>query len=220
MDLYLVRHAESEIPLDAIQTDYPLSALGQEQARRLAERFREARIDRLITTPYQRTRQTAEQIARVAGIVAEEEPAFGAIDPGELGRTPFSQRQQRFPEYYKNPSPLLDYRPFGGEGPQEFSQRVIAAFEEKIWRPYRDAQATIVVVCHGETINVVLLHLLGLPFEGWLYFTIEHTAVTFVDARLGRPRLRYVNDSNHLAELSRGHRGMVGGEAPRYDRRL
>lgn len=220
MDLYLIRHGESEIPLDAIQTDYPLSALGHEQAQRMAERFRDARIDRLITTPYQRTRQTARYLAQVAGIEPVEEPGLGAIDPGELGRTPFSQRQQRFPEYYQNPSPLMDYRPFGGEGPGEFAARVTTAFEEKVWRPYRDAQATVAIVCHGETINVILLYLLGLPFEGWLYFTIEHTAVTFVDVRLGRPRLRYVNDSNHLAELSRGHRGMVGGEAPRYDRRL
>ena len=59
MDLYLVRHGESNIPQDAIQQDYPLSPLGLEQARLLGERFRGLKLDRLITTPYQRTQQTA-----------------------------------------------------------------------------------------------------------------------------------------------------------------
>jgi len=43
---------------------------------------------------------------------------------------------------------------------------------------------------------------------------IDHTAVTMVDVRHMRPRVRYVNDTSHLGELSRGHRGRVGGEAP------
>ena len=220
MDLYLVRHGESAIPQDAVQTDHPLSDLGHEQARRMAQRFRDVPIDRLITTPYQRTQQTARYVAEVAGVQAVEEPGLGAVLPGELGTTPFSQRKERFPEYFKNPSPLLDYRAFGGEGPGEFYERVAAAFVENIWERHRDEKSTIVLVCHGETINAVLLHLLGLPFEGWMSFSIDHTAVSFVDVRLGRPRIRYVNDSSHLEGISRGHRGMIGGEAPRYDTRV
>jgi broad specificity phosphatase PhoE len=220
MDLYLVRHGESNIPSDAIQTDHPLSELGHEQARRVGERFRGVKVDRLITTPYQRTQQTAGHIASVVGVEAVEEPGLGAVLPGELGTTPFSQRKERFPDYYKNPSPLMDYTPFGGEGPQQFYERVAAAFVENIWDRHKDDKTTIVLVCHGETINAVLLHLLGLPFAGWMAFSIDHTSVSFVDVRVGRPRIRYVNDSSHLGGISRGHRGMVGGEAPRYDQRV
>lgn len=220
MDLYLVRHGESNIPHDSVQSDYPLSELGREQARRVGERFRGVHIDHLITTPYQRTQETTRAIAAVAGVDLIEEPGLGAVLPGELGSTPFSQRKERFPEYYKNPSPLLDYRPFGGEGPQEFYERVTAAFVERIWDRHANEQTTVVLVCHGETVNAVLLHLLGQPFEGWMYFSIDHTSVTFIDVRMGRPRIRYVNDSTHLEGISRGHRGMIGGEAPRYDTRV
>lgn len=220
MDLYLVRHGESNIPQDAVQSDYPLSELGREQARRLGERFRAAKIDHLVTTPYQRTQETARAIAATTGVTVLEEPGLGAVDPGELGTTPFSQRQQRWPEYYQNPSPLLDYSPFGGEGPKAFYERVTEAFVERIWDRHVQEKTTVVVVCHGETVNAVLLHLLGLPFAGWMYFSVDHTAVTWIDVRLGRPRIRFVNDTSHLGELSRGHRGMRGGEAPRYDQRL
>lgn len=220
MQLYLVRHGESNIPENAVQSDYPLSDLGRQQAARLGERFRGVPIDHLITTPYKRTQETAQAIAAAAGVVAIEEPGLGAVDPGGLGTTPFSERQQRWPEYYKNPSPLLDYAPFGGEGPQPFYERVAEAFVERIWDRHSAERTTVVVVCHGETINAVLLHLLGIPFAGWMYFSVDHTAVSWVDVRMGRPRIRFVNDTAHLGGLSRGHRGMRGGEAPRYDERI
>jgi broad specificity phosphatase PhoE len=81
---------------------------------------------------------------------------------------------------------------------------------------------TVVCVCHAETINALLLHLLGVPtrsYEGWMSFSIDHTSVSFVDVRHNRPRIRYVNDSSHLGDLSRGHRGTHGGEPQHVDRR-
>jgi broad specificity phosphatase PhoE len=220
MDLYLVRHGESNIPRDAVQSDFPLSELGREQARRLGERFRGLTLDHLLTTPYKRTQETAAAIAAATDTSVLEEPGLGAVIPGELATTPFSQRKQRWPEYYVNPSPLLDYSPFGGEDPKAFAERITEAFVERIWDRHAEQKTTVVVVCHGETINAVLLHLLGIPFAGWMYFSIDHTSVTWIDVRMGRPRVRFVNDTTHLGGLSRGHRGMVGGEAPRYDQRV
>ena len=37
MDLYFVRHGQSNIPVDSVQSDYPLSELGIEQWRRLGD---------------------------------------------------------------------------------------------------------------------------------------------------------------------------------------
>jgi broad specificity phosphatase PhoE len=146
MDLYLVRHGESNIPNDAVQSDYPFSPLGEEQAVRLGERFRGLHIDHLITTPYRRTQQTAAAIAATTDVTLVEEPGLGAIDAGELTRVPFSQRRERWPDF-------------------------------------------------------------------WVMFSIDHTAVTMLDVRHDRPRVRYVNDSSHLGNLSRGHSGRFGGEA-------
>ena len=216
MDLYLVRHGESDIPVDSVQHDYPLSALGQEQARRLGERFRGLTIDHLITTPYRRTQQTAAAIAATTGVQVIEEPGLGAIDAGELMRVPFSQRKERWPEFYARPiSPMLDYEHFGGEGPRAFFERVTGAFVERVWERYWQEQVTVVVVCHAETINALLHHILGMPYEGWMMFSIDHTSVTLIDVRHNRPRVRYVNDASHLGDLSRGHSGRIGGEAPR-----
>ena len=67
----------------------------------------------------------------------------------------------------------------------------------------------------AETVNALLHHILGMPYDGWVMFSIDHTAVTLIDVRHNRPRVRYVNDTSHLGELSRGHSGRFGGEGAR-----
>jgi len=77
---------------------------------------------------------------------------------------------------------------------------VTEAFIEKVWERYYEARdLNVVVVCHEETINVLLLHMLGLPFEGFQTFRLDHTSVTTVNSRLRRPRITSVNDTAHLA---------------------
>ena len=215
MNLYLVRHGESEIPAGEVQSDYPLSPLGREQAARVAERFRGLAIDRLVTTPYRRTQETAAAIAATTDVAWIEEPGLGAIDAGELQRAPYRERRQRFPDFYANPSPLQDFGVFGGESAAAFFERVSGSFVERIWSADWERNLTVMLICHGETINAILHHILGIPFEGWMTFSIDHTSVTLLDVRHHRPRVRYVNDTTHLGELSRGHRGAVGGEPPR-----
>ncbi len=73
--VFLVRHAE-RAPLPADQPvsrgmmgeDPPLSAAGQDRARRLAAMLASADIKHILTTEYQRTRQTAAPIAERTNI--------------------------------------------------------------------------------------------------------------------------------------------------------
>lgn len=64
--IYLVRHGESEINVSDSYVDTitsPLTALGREQAGLLAERAKRIQFDVLLSSPIQRTRETAETIA-------------------------------------------------------------------------------------------------------------------------------------------------------------
>ena len=60
----LVRHAERLDPA----TDSGLSKAGEERAIRLSQRLRETGIKAIYTTQFQRTRQTAEFVARVVKV--------------------------------------------------------------------------------------------------------------------------------------------------------
>jgi probable phosphoglycerate mutase len=210
MDLYLVRHGESDIPSDTFQNDYPLSALGLHQAEAVGRRFAGMRVDHLITTPFQRTRQTAEAIAQVVEIEAIEEPGLGAFRAGGFHSVPVSKARDAYPEWFEKTYPMQSYELTGGESASAFFERVTEAFIERVWdRYYETRDLNVVVVCHEETINVLLLHLLGLPFEGFQTFRLDHTSVTTVNSRLRRPRVTSVNDTSHLvlAQLPTGASG-------------
>jgi len=210
MELYLVRHGESAIPPDTFQNDFPLSELGQKQAAAMAERFRGVRIDHLITTPYLRTSQTAEAIARVAGITAIEEPGLGAFKAGGFHDVPVSRAREVYPDWFEKVYPLQTYEMAGGESASAFFERVTEAFIEKVWDRYAETRdLNVVVVCHGETINALLFHFLGLEFTGFQTFSLDHTSITRVNSRLHRPRIACVNDTMHLIEagLSVGESG-------------
>jgi probable phosphoglycerate mutase len=199
MDLYLIRHGESDIPPDTFQDDYPLSDLGLRQAEAMAQRFRGVRVDHLITTPYHRTRQTAEAIARAAGVAAIEEPGLGAFKAGGFHSVPVSQARDTYPDWFEQTYPLQSYELAGGESAAAFFERVTEAFIEKVWERFSESRdLNVVVVCHEETINALLHHFLGLPFTGFQTFKLDHTSVTRVNSRLHRPRINAVNDTAHL----------------------
>jgi len=199
MELYLVRHGESDIPPDTFQNDFPLSELGQRQAAAMAKRFRDVRIDHLLTTPYLRTAQTAEAIAAVAGVAAIEEPGLGSFRAGGFHDVPVSKAREAYPEWFERTYPLQSYELAGGESAAAFFERVTEAFVEKVWERFSESRdLNVVVVCHEETINALLHHFLGLTFTGFQTFKLDHTSITRINSRMNRPRITAVNDVAHL----------------------
>jgi phosphohistidine phosphatase SixA len=71
----LVRHAEKSAP----SGDVALSAAGEARAQSLAAALANARIDAVITTTLQRTRQTAEPIVHALGLTPVEVAPSGDV---------------------------------------------------------------------------------------------------------------------------------------------
>jgi len=78
MRLFLVRHAEAA-PGEPDELR-PLTPAGRAVARELGERLASEHLDAVVSSPLLRARETAEQIARAAGLtaVADERLAPGA----------------------------------------------------------------------------------------------------------------------------------------------
>lgn len=70
--LFLVRHAEREWEGE----DPPLVAAGEARARALADTLRDAGITRIVTTQWQRTRDSAAPLAKLLRIVPQVIPVF------------------------------------------------------------------------------------------------------------------------------------------------
>lgn len=202
MNLYLIRHADSAIPEGHIQEDFPLSELGKSQVRALAQRMKGIRIDFLFSSPLIRARQTAEFISKSHSVPMKIERDFREMDLGHMAGMSRHEIFERYGDYLRSrPYPKMEYGYVKGETPEQFHARVAAAVEKVIWLPFYRNEVNVVLVAHGGVICAILLHFLGLVFDGYLTFFVDYAGISKIDARHGRPRIRYINDINHLKDL-------------------
>lgn len=201
MNLYLIRHGQPAIPEGHVQKNFPLSELGHRQARALSEGMRMIPMDHLFSSPLIRARQTADWFNRPRDLPIRQEEAFQEMNLGDMAGM---SREEIFKRYgdtlNSRPYPLMEYGYVHGERAPEFHARVIRSFEKHIWVPFSQSPANVALVAHGGVICVILLHFLGLVFDGYLTFLVDFTGVSQIDTRHGRPRIRTINDLNHLRE--------------------
>jgi broad specificity phosphatase PhoE len=203
MNLYLIRHGDSAVPEGHIQKDFPLSELGKRQATAVAERMAQISIHFLFSSPLIRTRETAEIIGKSSSTPVKIEKDFREMDLGHMAGMSRHEIFERYGDRLRSrPYPRMEYEYVNGESPERFHGRVTAALEEEIWMPLHGSDSNVVVVAHGGVICAILLHFLGLVFDGYLTFLVDCTGVSKIDARHGRPRVRYVNDTSHLKALN------------------
>ena len=199
MNLYLIRHAETAVPDGYVQKNFSLSELGQTQSHALAQRMSSIRIDRLFCSPLARARQTAEYISKSRSIPIEIETDFREMDLGEIGGMPLKKVYALHGDYLRSrPHPVMEYGYVQGETAEAFHSRVAVAFEKMVWKPFCQRDVNVVLVAHGGVICAILLHLLGLTFDGYLTYFVDYTGISKIDNRHARPRIRYINDINHL----------------------
>jgi probable phosphoglycerate mutase len=95
--IYFVRHGECGANVKGVfagqADDSPLTSKGREQAVAVGKRLKNngLKLDRIITSPLQRARETAEIIAEVVGLEKDEIEADAGIaeyDMGSLSGTP------------------------------------------------------------------------------------------------------------------------------------
>lgn len=166
--VYVVRHAQAwkNVPaaqrppgLDKAGLD-SLTEAGQARARAVGERLRGAGATRIVCSPAQRARQTAEAIAGVLGTGAIE--ASDAFRPLEHGA---SRRAADYRWRTDNWRAGLDPRPDQGESLTDGLARA-AGFLEALAK--ETPGATVVVVTHGEIAAALLSRAAGIaPLAGY-----------------------------------------------------
>lgn len=201
MELYLVRHGQSEGNVSRTNEGWKDGALtehGRNQAHLVAERFKDAKIDRIISSDLKRARETAETIASYHPDVAfETREGLREWNVGEHEGTGYGTI---FSQMDAGPHGRLDHPIEGGETIREFKQRVTDTIES-ITHDYPNE--TVIVVTHGGFILNALLHLLDLSDDRFAEFDPENTGVAYLRIENGAVDLRYKNDTSHLDETLR-----------------
>jgi broad specificity phosphatase PhoE len=178
--LILVRHGESTGNADGLllgRIDAPLTERGRTQARALAGVV--DGVTRVISSPLQRARETAEAMG--TGLPVEIDERWIEVDYGVYDGTPLDAvPAEVWARWRVDPG----FRPPGGESLAEAGERVRAACEELFAEHGEGARGTgaVVVVSHVSPIKAATCWALGMGDEGaWrLYLaTASMTTITW-----------------------------------------
>jgi broad specificity phosphatase PhoE len=167
---YIVRHAAKErgdfFNSRLRHQDEPISAQGQADARKLCTYFDGKAIAAIYISEYQRTRQTAEPVARQLNLTPVIDERLNEIDNGRFDGMTDEQIQQTYPDVWQAYlSRSVDFRFPEGETGAEAQRRIVDFLEEK--RLQHDS-ANVLLVCHEGLSRLLMCTILGLPvYQRW-----------------------------------------------------
>ena len=201
--LLLLRHGVTPLTLEkrfAGIGDPPLTALGEEQARRAAERLRADErfgpIDVVLASPLQRTRSTAEAVAKAVGADVLPEPGFRELDFGRLEGLSFAEANERYPAELAAFLGSPDVAPPGGETLTALARRVGEARDRVL---ARHPHQTVLVVTHVTPIKALVCQALGAPLSAVNRMELGAASLSVIDFYDdGLANVRCVNDVAHL----------------------
>ncbi len=201
MRIYLVRHGESTWNgQQRIQgrSNPSLSARGLQQSAAVARRLRRLPVDRLVTSPLRRARQTAEAVGRSVGKRIEIAPELAEIALGEWEGLTSQMVDRRYNGRYQRwlAAPSATRVP-GAETIAAFRRRVARAFQRLIVDA--DGAKQLCLVTHGGVITAILSEIWQADFDRLLIqLRLDNTGVTLIEAEGQRQYVMYVNDTSHL----------------------
>ena len=189
MELFLVRHGQPDWEPGGHAVDDPeLTALGHEQARRVAERLGGESFDAIYVSPLRRARETMAPIAAKLGMEPRVEswlrelglPKMQGMTSAEVQSFFASARERDLADWWDGPP--------GGESFRHFHERVSAGAEglllgdhrmrihedsgHRIWQ-LPESTDRLLIVAHEGTNAILISHLLGIepvPWE-WVRFS-------------------------------------------------
>lgn len=196
----LVRHAESEhhvLRLSGGWTDTPLTQLGHEQARLVAQRLRREVTGavRVYSSDLKRAAETAAHIGTAFDVAVTTDWRLREGNNGEAIGLTVAEMLERFPQ---QPFPHdLDYRPFsGGETGREFAVHV-ASFVDEL--EYGDGVP--IIVTHGGTMLPFISRWLGIPIETTSSWELSSSVTGITVLRTGWHGMGEIERFNDVAHL-------------------
>lgn len=191
--IHLVRHGQTEANRDALlvgRIDPPLTALGRDQAERLASAIERTGADRVVSSPLARTRETAAAIGRRLGLEVELDDRAIEIDYGSWDGTPLAQVPL---EAWRSWRTDADFRPPDGESLREVAARVGSLVADLLADDRR-----VVLVTHVSPIKAALTWALGASeLLAWRMY-VEVASISRIGLRQGAPVMLGFNDTSHL----------------------
>ena len=211
MRLIVVRHGETLYNLQnriTGQSDVPLSPLGERQAELVGAYLAHEKIDVVVSSDLQRTRATAQAIARTHSLPIHDDADLREIAMGEWEGHNTEEITALFSDsQVKWRTDATNYAiPGGGENLTQVHARIARAVE-RWYKQYPDA--TVVWTTHGGFIGLLACHLLGLDISRRWQFRHDNASINEFWVKPERVILVHLNETAHLADV----RHVEGAEA-------
>ena len=164
MRLHLVRHGHTDAlgrTLTGRAPGVELNAHGHASAEAAARAMAGLRVDRVLTSPQPRTRQTAAHFAAVLGIAVETSGALDEVDFGAWAGQDFAALDGK--PAWRRWNRLRSLAPSdGGETMLAVQARVTALVQQL---HQAGPHGAFLLVSHADVLRALLAHLLGAPID-------------------------------------------------------
>jgi probable phosphoglycerate mutase len=197
--VHLLRHGETAWnALRRMQghADAALNDTGRAQARASAGRLAGSGLARIVSSDLVRARDTAEAVARAAGLAVEADPRFREQGLGDWQGLTFREARARDPEVaarFAARDPQA--RPPGGETRAEMQARAWEALEA---HAAPGSPGALLVVAHGGVVQALVYRVLGLPLDSPRRFLLPNAGLTTLVHHRDVWYLRTLSDTAHL----------------------
>ena len=152
--IYLARHGESDWnAANRFQghSDRPLTDLGREQARALADLVAGENVEAIYASPLSRALETARIVAARTGLAVVEDEGLREVDTGSSSGLSRAEVQERYPEGFERwTSGGAGWE--DGESYEEMAERVLAAVN-RIAAAHPGGR--VLLVSHGGPIRAI-----------------------------------------------------------------
>lgn len=198
--LILVRHAEAEGNFRRLfhgWTDSPITEKGHLQAKQVAEKLRDIKIDIIYSSTLKRTLQTAQYIADVKDLPIIRTDKLKEINGGDWEDRKWDDLPLEWPEEYDTweNKPHIHKMP-NGESMEGFQARLLKEIKQIV----KDNKGKVIcLVTHGTAIKTLLCRFYNCTLEEMLRIPWhENTSVTIVDYEDGEFKVVVEGDASHL----------------------
>lgn len=177
LTLLLVRHASHGLlgrVLAGRMPGVPLSDAGRAEAARLAGTLAGRGIGRILSSPLERTRETAAAIAARAGLAVETAEAINEIDCGAWTGADFA-RLPEDPLWQRWNSERATCAMPDGEGMAAVQGRALGLIRDLA---AADRDETVALVTHSDVVKAVVMGALGLSLDRHDHLTVDPASVT------------------------------------------
>ena len=195
MELILIRHGlpNHVVTNDGTPADPPLSLIGHQQSKLMAEWLETSALDRLYSSPMVRAMETAAPLSALKGIEIETRAGVAEYDQKASHYIPVEQLKEQDYERWRE---MMTGNVVGVDFPA-FCNTVIATLNSII---SENPGRRVAVVCHGGVINAWSAHVMG--FEPRMFFNPNYTSISrYMAAGSGERSIVTLNEHTHLAGL-------------------